>query len=261
MKPGTAGARSESEVERLAPWFHNLHLPDGTQTRPDHPLGDFPSFKWAQLRDHIPQDLSGKTALDIGCNAGFYSMELARRGARVTGIDIDDHYLEQARWAARRFGVEDRVRFENRTVYSLAREAEPFDVVLFMGVFYHLRHPLLALDIVARLVKDTLVFQTLTSPGEDVADPPEDMGLDERDAFLAEGWPTMAFIEKRLAADPTNWWAPNHAAVLAMLRTSGLRVRAMPGHEIYVCSPEPPADETTRALVADELAQLLGVRS
>lgn len=48
------------------------------------------------------------------------------------------------------------------------------------------------------------------------------------------GWPKMAFIEKRLAGDPTNWWAPNHAAIAAMLRTTGLAVAAQPAHEIYV---------------------------
>ena len=71
------------DIAALGPWFHNLHLPDGTQTAPGHFLGDFPTFKWEQIRDHLPTDLSGWTALDIGCNAGFYSFELARRGATV----------------------------------------------------------------------------------------------------------------------------------------------------------------------------------
>ncbi|HEX2099456.1 MAG TPA: DUF1698 domain-containing protein, partial [Candidatus Synoicihabitans sp.] len=66
----------------LAPWFHNIHLPDGTQTAPNHPLGDFPRFKWQQIADHLPHDLTGWRVLDIGCNAGFYTVELARRGAR-----------------------------------------------------------------------------------------------------------------------------------------------------------------------------------
>ena len=136
------------EVERLGPWFHNLHLPDGTQTAPDHFLGDFPAFKWRQIAPQLPKDLSGWTALDIGCNAGFYSFELARRGARVTALDHDPHYLEQARWAARRFELADRIRFEQRTVYDLARMAGSYDLVLFLGVFYHLRYPLLGLDLV-----------------------------------------------------------------------------------------------------------------
>src|SRR4051812_41826834 len=135
-------------VETLGPWFHNLHLPDGTQTCPDHWLGDFPTFKWRELAPRLPENLDGWTCLDIGCNAGFYSFELAKRGASVLGIDLDDRYLQQAKWACGKFDLEDRVRFEKLQVYDLARREEAFDLVLFMGVFYHLRYPLLGLDIV-----------------------------------------------------------------------------------------------------------------
>src|SRR5829696_2739081 len=99
-----SSASSSSDIERLGPWFHNLHLPDGAQTCPGHPFGDFPAFKWHELAPHVPADLAGWSCLDIGCNAGFYSFELARRGARVLGIDLDERYLTQARWAAGQFG-------------------------------------------------------------------------------------------------------------------------------------------------------------
>ncbi|HEX9942209.1 MAG TPA: TIGR04290 family methyltransferase [Thermoanaerobaculia bacterium] len=244
------------EITALGPWFHNLHLPDGTQTVPDHFLGDFPTFKWAQIRDHLPADLSGWTALDIGCNAGFYSFELARRGATVTGIDHDPHYLRQARWAAGQFGLGTRVRFLEMQVYDLAANAETYDLVLFMGVLYHLRYPLLGLDIVARRVRKRMIFQTLTMPGEEVCEAPADLPIDERDALLEPGWPKMAFIEYRLANDPTNWWAPNHAAVEAMLRSAGLRVLERPGHEIYVCEPGEPREET--AWIEDEMRAATG---
>src|SRR5690348_12631725 len=75
----------EGEIAALGPWFHNLHLPDGSETAPHHRLGNFPAFKWAEIAPHIPSDLTGWRVLDIGCNAGFYSFELAKRGAHVTG--------------------------------------------------------------------------------------------------------------------------------------------------------------------------------
>jgi tRNA (mo5U34)-methyltransferase len=233
----------QSEIAKLGPWFHNLYLPDGTQTAPDHFLGDFPSFKWKEIQGHLPRDLDGWTALDIGCNAGFYSFELARRGARVTGIDYDPHYLRQAEWAAGQFGLRGRVRFQRMQVYDLARVEEQYDLVLFMGVLYHLRYPLLGLDLVARRVRRLMVFQTLTMPGDEIHEPGADLSLHEREEMLKPGWPRMAFIEHRLANDPTNWWAPNHACVEAMLRSAGLRIVGRPGHEIYLCEPgEPPAD-------------------
>jgi tRNA (mo5U34)-methyltransferase len=230
-------ALHDPELSALAPWFHNLHLPDGRETAPDHPLGDFPSFKWEELAPHLPADLSDWTALDIGCNAGFYTFELARRGARVTGLELDEHYLAQARWAAGRFGLSDVVDFRRGSVYDLVETGEQWDLVLFMGVLYHLRHPLLALDAVARAVRRLLVLQTLTMPGDERAEAPPDLLIDDRDRLLEPGWPKMAFVERRLAGDETNWWAPNAACVESMARSAGLRIDARPAHEVWLCRP------------------------
>lgn len=251
-------------VRELGPWFHNLHLPDGTQTEPYHPLGDFPSYKWRQLARHLPEDLHGWRALDIGCNAGFYSLELAKRGAVVTGIDLDPHYLEQARWAAAQFGLSDRIDWRQMQVYDLAQTEETYDLVLFMGVFYHLRYPLLGLDIVARTVKRLMIFQSLEIPGDEVypAEPdlPLDMHTDRRVLLREHGWPKMAFIEHAFAGDPTNWWAPNHAGVEAMLRSAGLRVTGRPGHEMYLCAPDPEHPSSVRTWNAAELLSATGRR-
>lgn len=246
MKTPTPAREDDTRraIAELGPWFHNLHLPGGVQTAPEHFLGDFPRYKWEQIAPSLPEDLAGWRVLDIGCNAGFYTFQLASRGATVVGLDVDEHYLKQARWAAGVFGLEDRVSFRRGQVYDLAHSEERFDLVLFMGVFYHLRYPLLALDIVAEKVDRLMVFQTLTMPGMEVAEPPADMPINDREAMTGPGWPKMAFIEHRLANDPTNWWAPNHAAVEAMLRTSGMRVTGHPGHEIYLCEPAPASPPT-----------------
>ncbi|MCW3040125.1 MAG: Methyltransferase type 11 [Solirubrobacterales bacterium] len=237
-----AGDEIDARIAALAPWFHNLHLPSGHQTAPDHPLGDFPSFKWEQIGPHIPADLRGRRALDIGCNAGYYSFQLAARGASVLAVDMDEHYLEQGRWAAERLDPDGRVDFRRMQVYDLVDVAESFDLVLFLGVLYHLRYPLLALDLVAERTAGTLILQTLTMPGAAPADPPDDLGIDEREALTAPGWPRAAFIEGRLAGDPTNWWAADDACVQAMVRSAGMRVTATPAHEIYVCERDPEHD-------------------
>jgi tRNA (mo5U34)-methyltransferase len=237
--PASPADRLGREIAELGPWFHNLHLPGGRRTAPDHPLGDFPAFKWHELSAQLPEDLSGATVLDIGCNAGFYSFQLAARGASVLAIDVDEHYLRQARWAAPRLDPAGRVRFARRQVYDLAAVRERFDVVLFLGVLYHLRHPQLALDLVAARVGGRLLFQTLTMPGQAPLRTPADLPIDDRDRLTAPGWPRAAFIEHSLAGDPTNWWALDDACVRAMLRSAGLRVLAAPGHELYVCAPAP----------------------
>ena len=116
-----------------------------------------------------------------------------------------------------------------------------------MGVFYHLRYPMLGLDVVCQKVRKLMVFQTLTLPGEEQVEAPEDLDLFERDIMRGQGWPRLAFIEKRLANDPTNWWTPNHAGIQAMLRSAGMKITARKDHEIYVCAPDPehPACTTT----------------
>jgi tRNA (mo5U34)-methyltransferase len=236
----TGGEALRREIEALGPWFHNLHLPGGVQTVPDHFLGgDFPGFKWRQIAGAIPADLAGWRVLDVGCNAGFYSFELARRGAAVVAIDSDERYLTQARWAARQLGLQERIEFRRQGVYELARATEHYDLVWFMGGFYHLRYPLLALDLLARRTRRLLVFQTLTMPGETVYQDTRDHPIEEREPLLDPGWPKMAFIEHSFSGDPTNWWVANHAGVEAMLRSSGLRVTARPAGEIYLCEPDP----------------------
>ncbi|MBV9769301.1 MAG: DUF1698 domain-containing protein, partial [Bryobacterales bacterium] len=91
----------QQQVEQLGPWFQNMNL-GGVFTAPNHFLGDYPQVKWKTFADAIPGDLSGKSVLDIGCNAGFYSLEMKRRGAdRVVGIDHDEVYLAQARFACK----------------------------------------------------------------------------------------------------------------------------------------------------------------
>jgi len=269
----TADTALEQRISERGPWFHNLHLPDGTQTCPDHWLGDFPAFKWQQIAPFIPEDLTGQTCLDIGCNAGFYTFELARRGATVLGIDAEERYLDQARWAAEQFGLRRQVHFKKMQVYDLAHHSpddgtasdaqakihrHQFDLVLFMGVFYHLRYPLLALDIVAARVKGRMIFQTLEAPGDEVF--AETCGRHWNDRHLLQhpGWPKMAFLEYGFAGDPTNWWAPNHAAVEAMLRSSGMKVLERPGHEIYLCEPDPDNPSPVTTWDAGELRAATG---
>ena len=253
----TARSAVIDEIARLGPWFHNLHLPDGTQTAPKHLLGDFPLVKWRQIAPLIAPDLSGCRVLDIGCNAGFYSFELANRGAEVTAMDIDPHYLEQASWAARQFGLTDRIELRQGSVYELANSRGRFDLVCFLGVLYHLRHPLLALDIIRRVTAGQMLLQTMTMPGEDVWWPPESIELGERELMTLDGWPKMAFIERYLEDDPTNWWAPNHACVEAMTRAAGFTVVARPGHEIYLCEPDPEESPLNLELRESELRAVL----
>ncbi len=218
----------------LGPWFHNMEL-GGVRTAPDHFLGDYPQVKWERFRDALPADLSGKTVLDIGCNAGFYSMAMKRRGAaRVLGVDFDEDYLAQARFASEVEGLD--IEFRQLSVYDVGSLRERFDVVFFIGVFYHLRHPLLALDLIhEHVARDILVFQSLQRGSPEVMDVAEDYPFEETAIFDDPGYPRMHFIERSYSHDNTNWWAPNRAASAAMLRAAGFEIESNPEEEVFVC--------------------------
>jgi tRNA (mo5U34)-methyltransferase len=209
------------------------------QTAPNHFLGDYPAVKWRSFEHALPHSLDGLTVLDVGCNAGFYSIEMKRRGARqVVGVDTDARYLAQARFAAEVSGV--AIELQNLSVYELPTLAQRFDIVLFMGVLYHLRHPLLALDILHEFaVGDLLVFQSMLRGNAECREFERDYAFEERRHFDDSAYPRMHFVEHKYAGDPTNWWVPNRAAAAAMLRSSGFAIADNPEEEVFICRRQP----------------------
>ena len=226
--------RVEQRAKALGPWFHNMQL-QGVWTAPEHFLGDYPRIKWERFQNSLPADLTGKTVLDIGCNAGFYSMEMKRRGAaRVLGLDYDPDYLAQARFAAEVEGLD--IEFRQMSVYDVGSLGERFDVVFFIGVLYHLRHPLLALDLIwEHVAGDLLVFQSLQRGSDEIMKLEDDYHFWETGIFDQPGYPKLHFIENSYSHDNTNWWAPNRAASAAMLRSAGFRIEANPESEVFIC--------------------------
>jgi tRNA (mo5U34)-methyltransferase len=225
-------------VRELGTWFHNLDL-GGVRTAPDHFLGDYPMVKWQRFAHALPPDLSGMTVLDIGCNGGFYAIEMKRRGAnRVVAVDHDPDYLAQARFAAEVFGVE--IDFRELSAYDLAALGERFDIVLFLGVLYHLRHPLLALDLIhEHVARDLLVFQSMQRGSSEIELLESDYPITEVGVFERSGVPRLHFIEQRYAGDPTNWWLPNRACTEAMLRSAGFEIVDHPEDEVFLCRRRP----------------------
>ncbi|HZH99095.1 MAG TPA: TIGR04290 family methyltransferase [Fimbriimonadaceae bacterium] len=224
----------QRRVQELGVWFHRMNL-NGVDTNPNHFLGDYPNVKFRRFEHALPKDLTGKTVLDIGCNAGFYSIEMKRRGAeRVLGLDSDDRYLAQARLAAEVLGHE--IEFRKLDVYDVGALGETFDVVIFMGVLYHLRHPLLALDLIhEHVARDLLIFQTMQRGSDSVAKLAQDYPFSVTSIFDRDDYPKMHFIEHRYSNDPTNWWVPNRACTEAMLRSSGFEIESRPEREVYIC--------------------------
>jgi tRNA (mo5U34)-methyltransferase len=173
------------------------------------PGKDDPTQRLPHLR--LPESLAGKTVLDVGAWDGFFSFEAERRGAsRVLATDSfawrGEKWFRKDGFELAREALGSGV--EDMTIDPLDISPSTtgvFDVVLFLSVLYHMRHPLLALERMAAVTGELLVVETHVD-------------------MLGERRPAMAFYPHReLAGDDTNWWGPNPRAVGDMLRAVGFR--------------------------------------
>lgn len=118
----------------------------------------------------------------------------------------------------------------------MAELGERFDLVVFMGVLYHLRHPLLALDLLRKhVVKDQLLFQCMQRGSREVLPLDNDYPFEHTALFDQPGFPKLHFIEASYAGDPTNWWIPYRACAEAMLRNAGFAIEMQLDEDVYAC--------------------------
>lgn len=178
--------------------YHSFLLPDGTKLAGAIDY-DFLIERWQSFQ--LPQDLSGKTALDIGPWDGFFTFSLERAGAEVTAIDYVD--LDTFRMLHRAF--QSKARYLRNDVYELHPATHGvFDYVLLLGVLYHLKYPIEGLERVCAVTRHTCIIDTF------VSDAPEGEIL------------TAEFYEStELAGQFDNWWGPTPATVIAWARTAG----------------------------------------
>ncbi len=234
-------------MKSLGPWFHNMNIAKGVWTHAEvEDAGpDYPAWRWWLVQPMFP-DVTNRNCLDIGCSSGFFSLKLKELGAAsVVGIDQGEQQraIEQARFAASCVGLD--VEFRPMSVYELPQLDRRFDLVLFLGVFYHLRHPMLALEAIRRVCNGTLLMQTITTPNKagTYQTPPApgyvNGGLRSEELNQPD-FPTLKFVEGRLDGDDSCWFIPSTEAVLAMLRATGFNPEQMicpTGHEVIVrCS-------------------------
>ena len=187
-------------------WFHRIDLgPYGVTPGAD----DSPQRLTRML---FPRDLRGKRVLDVGAWDGFYSFEAEKRGA-ASVLATDSFAWDGRNWSDQSgFRLAHRLlgsRVESKLIDPLDLSPEAlggtFDVVLFLGVLYHMKHPLLALERIASVTRELLIIET------------------EVDNMLVPS-PSLAFYPAtELAGDPSNWFGPNAKAVEGMLRAVGFK--------------------------------------
>src|SRR3954451_17550632 len=209
--------RSIQQQIMSLPWFHSIDLGDGLLT----PGVKHHDILTAEAEVVFSTFQPGMSVLDIGAWDGFFSFEAKRRGAsRVLATDhfswIGNGWGKKACFDLARqtlgLPIDDLIIDPTEMTMSTVEQS---DVVLFLGVLYHLRHPLYILERVAGLAKHQFIVETQ---------------LDLNDVSR----PAMAFYPGReLGDDPTNWWAPNVPAAIAMLNTAGFQNVSYTPHPKY----------------------------
>src|SRR6266498_2102465 len=109
-----------AQLQRLQPWFHCIDLGGGLFTKTQSAIGEpveHPRPTWETVKVCLPDNLSGKSVLDVGCNAGFYSVEMKRRGAaRVLGVDSQSSLIRQAVFVRTALGLD--IEYRRMSVYD-----------------------------------------------------------------------------------------------------------------------------------------------
>jgi tRNA (mo5U34)-methyltransferase len=215
-------------IRRLDPWFHCIELAPGVLTKTESVAGepaDHPRETWDIIKNCLPDDLSGKSVLDVGCNAGFYSVEAKRRNAgRVLGVDAMRREIMQADFVRRALGLE--IEFRPLSVYDLSvSSVGRFDVTLALGLIYHLKHLVLGLEKLAQVTKDTLIVETALLPKRSKL-----IGSASRQAEYVVGGlrrplHTIGWIENppEVAESAYNWFLPSLDGAVALLKAVGFR--------------------------------------
>jgi tRNA (mo5U34)-methyltransferase len=219
-------------INKFPQWLQNFNL-NGVYTNPANP--NYPQERWEFIDQYVAQDLSGKTVLDLGCNAGYFSIKFRERGAKVTGVDWNKDNIEQAKFVADVLGITG-IEYEVANIYEFViNNTTSYDYVIFMGVFYHLRNPLIVLDKIATFTREKMYFQTILRNGPELSLPDNINGVNNS-IFNESDFPRMFFIEKGLNGAHNNWWVCNESAVFAILRSSGFTNIIRSGSDCFICN-------------------------
>jgi tRNA (mo5U34)-methyltransferase len=222
----------EKKVKELGPWYHRIDLGQGVFTKEQ---GLNPESKWRILSAQLPDDLSGKTVLEIGCSSAYYSVRMAERGATCYAFDHLEGAIRQAQFLASHFGVE--INTQLASVYDLRKfRHRYYDYVIFLGVLYHNRYPMLVLDMIGELDFGQMFLQTITYEDESKGKEFTGYIADQKDAaFHTADFPTLKFVEHRIRNDATSWYNFNNSAVEAMMRASGMTNIKPIAREYWLC--------------------------
>jgi len=228
----------EEKIEELQPWRQDIEFCEGIRTGSGKISNLEPKHKWNDYKKYLPEDLTGKSVLDVGCNSGYITVQCKLRNAsRVLGVDAMEKNIRQAELVSEFFNANVEWLIQDAHLYTLTTD-EQFDYIIFSNLFYHLRYPTLVLDRLAEMTKSILIFNTPSVGNDPVITPEDDYERNSEKSFdTINGYPKMYFVEKYFAQDFSNWWFPNESCCFSLLRASGMKVIDHPREGLFICEP------------------------
>ena len=195
----TEKSRRDRATVAAGGWWHSIELADGIVTPG---INSLERLRAKYRSFGLPDNLSGRRVLDVGCWDGFHSFEAEQHGAAVVSIDC----FRPENYFTAHVALHSRAQFHEMSVYELDRkQLGTFEVVLFLGVLYHLRHPLLGLERICNLTTDVAIIESHVT-----------------EEFVGSSRPLMEFYETgELVGQYDNWWSPNLECLMRMVRSSG----------------------------------------
>jgi len=221
MKETLTKEEIQARIDKLGPWFHCIELGGGIVTKTESAIGEpveHPRPTWEKVRVCLPEDLAGRSVLDVGCNAGFYAVELKRRGAsRVVGVDSQRNLIRQAEFVREVLSLD--IEYRRASVYDLdPRASGQFDITLALGLIYHCKHLVLALEKLFAVTRELLVVETAVYP------PKKSPGSFAYDVGgMRPTLHPLAYVENPPDAKEAiyNWFLPSVESLRALLRNVG----------------------------------------
>lgn len=226
IEPPNPPTREEAEafIKAQPFWYHRIYLGNGIYTMPP----TFAEQLWALIKPTFPIDLKSASMLDVGCNAGLFSILAKLQGAgRILGVESIDFFVEQAEYIRKIWQMD--IEYRLMDAHDIDKIDEQFDLVMFVGILYHLKNPLQVLEDIGRRCRDVVVVETEVIPEDPRNLVVARVGPPGKIKLTATTKGFMKFYERdEMNCDGSNWWAPDTECLLGMLRVAGFKYFSRP---------------------------------
>ncbi|MEM9706557.1 MAG: methyltransferase domain-containing protein [Pseudomonadota bacterium] len=241
----------QATVDSMGEWYHRIDFGNGVVSKAKQDQ----SIAYDIISPGFMEPLEGKRVLEIASNAGGLSLHLVRAGAKVTAVEPVRIFRKQAKLVREHFRLRN-LKLLNDTIYNCYKWGT-FDIVIFHGLIYHLRHPQLVLDMLAHITKEQIFVSSQITRGDDPI-------LSNRRANSK--FKRLGKSDKKLLG-----WEPTLSALQRMIELAGFRdvkllskrphaaegAGLFASNDVYICASASKSRPPIPGVYEDKIRDLL----